>query len=82
MMYDLTGLESSSLDLATWLTNGAGSAAAAWANLLTTLEICEGTLDTLDDVCPQNTDRSVVKVILGLCDDPGLGACYLATGRI
>ena len=78
MMYDDTDLEDSSEDIAEWVKENAASAASRWASIVPGLglESCKGTLDTLDDVCPQNSDGSVVKIVIGLCLDKGSPACY------
>ena len=78
MMYDDTDLEDSSENIAEWVKENAAAAASRWASIVPGLglESCKGTLVTLDDVCPQNSDHSVVKIVIGLCLDKGSPACY------
>ena len=80
MMYDDTDLEDSSEDIAEWVKENAASAASRWASIVSGLESCKGTADSVDEDCPQNSDGSVVKIVIGLCQDKDSPACY-SVGR-
>ena len=76
MMYDDTDLEDSSEGIAEWVKENAASAASRWASIVSGLESCKGTADSVDEDCPQNSDGSVVKVVIGICLNPAFAACY------
>ena len=76
MMYDDTDLEDSSEDIAEWVKENAASAASRWASIVSGLESCKGTADSVDEDCPQNSDGSVVKVVIGTCRNKAFAACY------
>ena len=76
LMYDLSWLAHRTINLARYLENEAAASAGAWAAVDSTLglETCKGTLATISTACPQNTDRSVLQVVIGDC--PVGDACY------
>ena len=75
-MYDLSWLASETAPLARYLENEAAASAGAWTVVDSTLglETCKGTLATISTACPQNTDRSILQVVIGNC--PVGDACY------
>ena len=78
MMYDLSGLAPEVLPLARYLETGSASSAGVWAAVVTSLESCVGTVATVETVCSQNADKSVVEILLGEQCGRAI-ACYIGS---